>query len=180
MSHQIGQVPSPNRLADRAAIEDIIHLHCRGVDRADTASLKHCYWPEATAAYGKEAVPAQPFCETLAQAIKGFSGTHHLVSNVMINFSPDEQKADVETYLIAFHYSAMPDAGDQEMTYLGRYLDRFEKRDNQWKIMHRQPIMSWSQNAAASHDEKHPALSALTKAARYPDDPVYGYDQDSG
>jgi hypothetical protein len=33
--------------------------------------------------------------------------------------------------------------------------------------------MSWSQNAATTHDADHPALSALRQAARFPDDVVY-------
>ena len=40
--------------------------------------------------------------------------------------------------------------------------------------MQRTPVMSWSQNAATTHDDQHPALAALTRAERFPDDPVYG------
>ncbi|WP_373490283.1 nuclear transport factor 2 family protein [Parasphingorhabdus sp.] len=173
MVQKFGTVVGPEALADRAAIEDIIHLHCRGVDRADEAALKHCYWIDATTAYGETASPAHEFCESLPDAIKAFAQTHHQVSNILIDLAEDHGSAMVESLLIACHYSASVDGEDREMTYLGRYLDRFEKRGNQWKISYRQPVMSWSQNAAASHDGAHPALAALTMAGRYPEDPVY-------
>lgn len=166
-----GRVPGAAELADRAAIAEIIALHCRGVDRADEATLKSCYWPDATTAYGPDAVPAHAFCAELVPAIKAFRQTHHMVTNVLYAF--DGAQARVESCLVAFHYLADPDGKDSEMTYLGRYLDRFEKRGDIWKIRHREPVMSWSQNAATTHDPGHSALSALRQAARFPDDIVY-------
>jgi len=175
MSQAVGKIPSPSQLADEHAIRDIIHLHCRGVDRADEVALKACYWTEASVSYGAEPAPAHPFCEGLVEAIRGFAQTHHVVSNIIVNFASadDPARATVETYLVAFHYLEDPDGEDSEMTYLGRYLDKFEKRGDRWKIIQRTPVMSWSQNAAKSHDAEHPALAALKTAARYPDDPVY-------
>ena len=167
-----GQVPTGKDMADRMAITEIIALHCRGVDRADEATLKSCYWPDATTAYGSDAVPAHEFCGQLAQAIQGYDQTHHMISNSIFAF--DHEKAKVESTLIAFHYLKADDGQDTEMTYFGRYLDIFEKRRNIWKLKHREPVMSWSQNAPASHDAYHPALSALRQAARFPDDLVYG------
>ena len=176
MSETVGTVRDQARLADEHAIGEIIHLHCRGVDRADEAALKLCYWPEATVSYGAEPAPAHPFCEGLVPAIKAFAQTHHVVSNILVTFPDrsDPSTASVESYLIAFHYLRDPQGEDSEMTYLGRYLDTFEKRGDQWKIMQRTPVMSWSQNAATTHDDQHPALAALTRAERFPDDPVYG------
>ena len=170
-SHEPGRVAGAAELADRAAIAEIIALHCRGVDRADEESLKSCYWPDATTAYGANPVPAHQFCTDLVPAIKAFRHTHHMVTNIMCAF--EDAQARVESYLVAFHYLTGPDGDDREMTYLGRYLDRFEKRGDVWKIKHREPVMSWSQNAATSHDPAHPALSALRQAGRYPDDLVY-------
>jgi len=180
MTQAAGTVRDQARLADEHAITEIIHMHCRGVDRADETALKLCYWPEATVSYGAEPAPAHPFCEDLVPAIKAFAQTHHLVSNILVDF-PDSSNpalATVESYLIAFHYLKDSQGQDSEMTYLGRYLDRFEKRGNQWKIMQRTPVMSWSQNAATTHDDQHPALAALTRAGRYPFDPVYGGRRD--
>ena len=164
-------MPELQELASRLAISEILALHCRGVDRADVATLIDCYWPDATTAYGSDPVPAIPFCEQLAQSIKAFERTHHMVSNIICEFGSNEAK--VESTLVAFHYLNGKNGDDSEMTYLGRYLDRFERRNNVWKIKHREPVMSWSQNTPASHDASHPALSALRKSARFPEDLIY-------
>lgn len=176
MFDTVGRVPDLNELAQESAIRQVLAMHCRGVDRADEAALKSCYWPEATVAYGPAPAPAHEFCAGLVSTIKAYAGTHHLIGNVLIDFAdgPQGVSAKVETYLTAYHY--LKDDGrsaDSEMTYLGRYLDTFEKREGCWKIIHRVPIVSWSQNAAASHNGDHPALAPLTKAAYYPDDAIY-------
>lgn len=170
-----GQVPSSARLADESAIRQILALHCRGVDRADEAALKACYWAEATVAYGSQPAPAHEFCTGLVKAITAFAQTHHQIGNVLIAFDQAEPSttARVETYLTAYHYREQAGAADSELVYLGRYLDRFEKRGDKWKISHRMPVMSWSQNLVASHDATHPALAALARAARFPSDPIY-------
>ncbi len=171
---QPGTVPDASRLADQAAIAEILALHCRGVDRADEVALKACYWPDATTAYGADPAPAHAFCEQLVIGLQAFAQTHHVVSNVLFDFADDGDRAKVESTLVAFHYrTGVDDEGDSEMTYLGRYLDRFEKRGHVWKIAHREPVMSWSQNASATHDPANPALAQLRRAGRYPDDPVY-------
>ncbi len=174
MGLQAGEVPDTQRLTDESAIRQILALHCRGVDRADVDALTACYWPEATVLYGAEPALAHPFCVGLAQAITGFVQTQHQIGNVLIDFAPDGVAAGVETYVTAYHLQNTADGGQSEMTYIGRYLDRFEKRGPQWKIIERVPVMGWSQNAAGSHDEDHPALAALTRAGRWPDDAVYG------
>lgn len=171
MAKEAGQIPNAAELADRAAILDIMALHCRGVDRADVATLKSCYWRDATTAYGVDTVSAHEFCEGLVAAIQTYQQTHHMVTNSIFAF--DDNIAQVESALLAFHYLASDQGEDSEMTYLGRYLDMFEKRGDVWKIRHREPVMSWSQNMAATHDAAHPALSALRRAERFPDDVVY-------
>jgi hypothetical protein len=171
--HELGTTPDAAEMADRAAIQEVLALHCRGVDRADVATLKACYWPDATTAYGSDPMLAHEFCEQLVTALQGYAQTHHVVSNMLVDFGVGDAAAQVESVLIAFHYQHGDGQADREMTYFGRYLDHFEKRANVWKLMHREPVMSWSQHAHATHDGAHPALSQLRKSGRFPDDPIY-------
>jgi len=97
-------------MADRIAIAEIIAHHCRGVDRADEATLKSCYWPDATTAYGSDIVLAHEFCGQLAQAIQAYAQTHHMVTNSIFTF--DKDSAKVESTLIAFHYLKVEDGED--------------------------------------------------------------------
>ena len=167
----IGQVPGAEQLGDRLAIMEVLAMHCRGVDRADEAALKVAYWPEATVAYGAFNGNAHEFCAMLPTGIKAYERTQHSITNTLIDLRGS--RAKVESYVTAYHYLANDDAADSEMTYIGRYLDRFEKRNTRWKIMHRQVVMDWNQNAEATAILSGPPFAGLARGSRHPDDVVY-------
>jgi ketosteroid isomerase-like protein len=170
MNRETGQVPDAAEVADRLAIMEVLAKHSRGVDRADAAVLQTAYWPDATVAYGGFNGNAHEFCEMLPGAIRAYARTQHTLSNTCIEFRGD--RALVETYVTAYHYRAVEDGPDTEMTYLGRYLDTMEKRGNVWKILHRQVVMDWNQNAAATAVLEGPPFDGLARGERHPDDPL--------
>ena len=151
------------------AIQDVLAQHSRGVDRACEATLKSAYcdaeWRTAVSTAWRI-----EFCEMLPAGIKRYAATQHSISNTAIDLRGDE--ARVETYVTAYHYLAAED-GDTEMTYIGRYLDRMEKRGNVWKIAHRRVVMDWNQNAAATAILEGPPFDGLARGKRHPDDPLY-------
>lgn len=177
-----GRLPNSAELAHRLAIQDVLAVHCRGVDRADEAALKSAYWEDAEVAYGGFEGRAHEFCEMLPLSIVRFSHTQHSISNLLIRFAepgpetdPEEvSSAAVESYVTAYHYLPENDGVDTEMTFLGRYLDRFERRADYWKIAHRRVLMDWNQNAASSAIWQGPPFDGLARGARAPEDPVYG------
>jgi len=172
---ETGRVFDASEVADRMAIEEVISMHCRGVDRASSEILLSCYWPDAEVDYGSYKGPAHAFCGPLTEAIQRYENTQHIVSNVLIDREKDGNKAKVESYVTAHHYLASDP--DTEMTYLGRYFDLMEKRDSVWKIVYRKIVMTWHQNVAGSKDlESNPSLQAITEASRYPDDPWFGFE----
>ena len=168
---ETGKVPTLEELADRLAIQDVLAQHSRGVDRADGAILKSAYWPDATVAYGGFNGSAHEFCEGLPAGIRRYAATQHTITNVAIELRGDE--ARVETYVTAYHYLAGEEGQDTEMTYLGRYLDRMEKRDDVWKISHRRVVMDWNQNTDASAILVGPPFDGLARGGRHPEDPLY-------
>jgi ketosteroid isomerase-like protein len=171
MATETGQVLDLARAADTLAIQDVLAKHSRGVDRADEAMLKSAYWPDATVEYGSFDGLAHQFCEMLPAGIKRYARTQHSISNVAIEIDGDD--ARVATYVTAGHYLEVDGDQGTEMTYFGRYLDRMQKRDNVWKITHRQVVMSWNQNADTTAEWEGPTFSGLARGARHPDDPLY-------
>ena len=169
---ETGRVANLAEVADRLAIQEVLAQHSRGVDRADEAILKSAYWPDAEVAYGGFNGPAHEFCAMLPGAIKRYAATQHCITNICIDLRGDE--ARVETYVTAYHYLAAEE-GDTEMTYLGRYLDRMQKRGDVWKILHRQVVMDWNQNAPASALLEGPPFDGLARGARRPTDPLYAH-----
>jgi len=169
---QTGAVPSVEEVADRLAISEVVAMHTRGVDRASAKLLKSCYWEDAEVDYGGYKGPAHAFCDMLPEAIKRYANTQHHLGNTLAEIDGDN--AIVETYVTAYHYLAVEQEPDTEMTYIGRYIDRMQKRDGVWKITFRQVVMTWHQNALATADEeRNPSLQALARAGRHPDDPLF-------
>lgn len=171
MKRETGRVPDAAEVADRLAIQDVLAQHSRGVDRADGELLKTAYWPDAEVAYGGFNGNAHAFCERLPGAIRAYARTQHSISNIAIDIRGDD--ARVETYVTAYHYAANDRGPDQEMTYLGRYLDRMEKRDGVWKIIHRRVVMDWNQYAIVTAVWNGPPFEGLARGDRHPDDPLY-------
>ena len=129
-------------------------------------------------AYGGYNGPAHPFCEALPQSIQKYAGTQHRLANTSIDIH--NNNAVVETYVLAFHYLAQADEDDTEMTYIGRYLDRFEKRADVWKMSHRQVVMDWNQNAAATAILAGPPFDGLARGDRHEADPLTQMMQEAG
>lgn len=169
-AQETGRVPAAAEVADRLAIQEVLAKHSRGVDRADEVTLKSAYWPDATVAYGGFNGNAHEFCAMLPGAIRAFARTQHSLTNTLIEFRGD--RALVETYVTAYHYRAGDGVADTEMTYLGRYLDTMQRRGQIWKILHRQVVMDWNQNAPASAILEGPPFDGLARGARHPDDPL--------
>ena len=167
---ETGAIPSVEVIANRLAIHDVLTKHSRGVDRADASLLKSAYWPDAEVAYGGFNGPAHQFCEALPTGIKKYAATQHRVTNISIDFNGDD--AVVESYVTAYHYSAN-DTADTEMTYIGRYIDHLQRREDIWKIQFRRVVMDWNQNAEATAILSGPPFEGLARGARAPEDPLY-------
>ncbi|MFZ9394928.1 MAG: nuclear transport factor 2 family protein [Erythrobacter sp.] len=165
-----GRIRTADELASEAAIRAVLAGYCRAVDRADADLLEACFWGDATVDYGGYKGAAAPFCPLLVEAIRAWGQTHHQLGQTLVEFTGGDA-ARVETYVTAGHFPA----GGQldEMTYLGRYLDRFERRGDEWRIADRVIVMSWTRVGPVSHDPAGSAVAGLRTAARKPDDPLY-------
>ena len=72
----------------------------------------------------------------------------HMTGNVLIRIDGDAAK--VESYL--WSVSVMPGDDPRQVMVCGRYLDRFEKRDDEWRIAERLVVHDWFQEAPADND----------------------------
>lgn len=161
--------PAVQAMLDKQAIHDVLVRYCRGVDRCDLAMLKSAYWPDAVDDHGTFNGNAMEFCETLIPALKGMDQTMHAIGNVHMELHGD--KAKVETYCTAYHYIPGPD-GHVDMIAGGRYLDRMEKRNGEWRIAYRLYVMDWNQNMPATAQWDEGIFAMLkTRGKRHPDDP---------
>jgi hypothetical protein len=164
----LGKIDNDQAIAARMAIADIIAAHSRGIDRLDADCLKACYWPDAEVDYGSFKGNAHQFAEIVMGALSGqYQLTQHSVSNTLIELRGGQALA--ESHVTARHLLL---AGDEELIYVGRYLDQLELRDDRWKLLHRQVVMDWSRREAVVDERNEPAFADLAKGSQS-NDPLY-------
>ena len=124
--------------------EDLLHSYCRGIDRLHKPSIAAAFHPGAELIdYGPQPLTIEVFVEhAVASLGKRFIATQHRVSNVSVEQrTPDLAVAEV--YVHATHVE-QTDTGRTLHTFVGRYIDRVERRDDEWRIAQRTLRQDWT------------------------------------
>ena len=125
------------------AIRQKLHLYCRGIDRRDTALLQTIFWEGSSVDFGVFKGDGMDFASNIAGMLDagGIVRTHHLVGNITITVNGST--AHSESYLQAFHHLKKGDGKLFDWLVGGRYQDRFERRNGDWRIASRNLIYEW-------------------------------------
>ncbi len=129
----------------RAAIDDALRSYCRGIDRLHAPAIEAAFHPDAMLdGYGSgEPTPIAVFVPNVLASLRAkFVATQHRLSNVTIEI--DGHTALAESYVLAYHVIGAPGGERTLLTFNGRYIDRFEARDDTWKIARRALRVDWS------------------------------------
>lgn len=121
-----------DELADREAIRDCLYRYSRGTDRIDAELLRSVYWPGALDHHTGFDGTAEGFIEWAIPRLAAFDGAVHMMGNSLIRIEGNTAK--VETY---FWSGAVAGEPAQRVVVSGRYVDRFEKRNDEWRIAER-------------------------------------------
>jgi hypothetical protein len=171
MTAETGIPPNPEQVADRLAIQDVLNLHSRGLDRLDTAAIQRAYWPDAEVDYGSFKGSAHLFAELVVGALGGtYELTRHSLSNTLVQFSGNTARS--ESCVHAGHLLA---GAAEEMLFYGRYLDKLEKREGRWKMLHRQVVIDWSKRLTVQDERDDEAFADLARGAHRDSDPLYPF-----
>lgn len=162
---------SLREIGDRLAIQQVLTRYARGIDRCDVDALKSVWWPGATADYGDGAVDALAWSDGVVTALSAMLRTQHFLGNMLIDLDGD--RAQAETYCRAYHEVESPD-GRAEMEVGGRYLDRLERRDDEWRIAERRYVHDWNRNQPSTAQWTDGLYTGLKRVGgRRPDDALY-------
>lgn len=175
-------------LLARQAITDQIHRYCHAIDRCDLEMLSSVFHANSTHEHGSYQGSSAAFCGFAMDLLEKIDATQHIAGNVLIDIV-SESLAFSETYWISHHRIAagiaLPSAFadhnleiDEDVMIGGRYIDRFERRDNVWKIAHRTGIHDW-QRWMISDPRGFLQLPAGQRGGRSPDDVTYRFTVDS-
>lgn len=121
-------------LQAREEIRNVLYRYCRAVDRGDKELLKSCYHPDGRDDHSFFSGLGWDLADYVLPILAQLELSIHSLSNPMIDLQGD--RAFVETHWSVIHRLRrgwkLTDMCDQ-----GRYLDEFECRDGEWKILNR-------------------------------------------
>ena len=117
---------------DRHEIRACLLRYTRGVDRHDRELMLSAYHPDAIDEHGVAKGKAADFCDWAIGWHGEFQHQHqHIINNTVIEL--DRDTAHAETYYTFFGDNR---EGPPTLAF-GRYVDRFERREGEWRIAHR-------------------------------------------
>jgi hypothetical protein len=124
---------------DRSEIRDVVNRYARGLDRHDDAVLESVFHPDAVDHHGPWVGPRDEFVRWANHECHNAFGahTHNMTSH---NCEIDGDTAHTETYVI---FVLRERATNNVRVGGGRYMDRLEKRNGEWRIVVRRLIMDW-------------------------------------
>lgn len=155
--------------ADRLEIMALSGRYMRGLDRLDAEALGGVFWPDAWLEYGIYTGAAAPFVSFCMEALRTHGANHHMLGQMNIELAGSE--AFGEIYYQAYHRTFAEDGAARDLFISGRYIDRYEQREGQWRIAYRSELVDWTRDEAAADDWF--AGSKMILGARKPDDPLY-------
>ena len=153
-------------LLDKQAIQEVLTGYCRALDRCDIPLMKSVYWEDAIDEHGIFEGNAHEFAEFVIRGVQEwFEVATHAISNIRIEL--DGSFAYSEAYLFSYcrvagvrdkveavfgpEYASRQVFGGNAPTWHdfvmgGRYIDKLEKRSDEWRIIRRTVVMDWNQN----------------------------------
>ena len=140
--------PQVQELLDREAIRATIHRFARGLDRHDDAMVASAYHEGALDHHGNfTGTPAEFIAWANALHAGDWIAHHHHLTTHTVELDGDV--AHAETYAIGTFLRR-----DEAVVDIagGRYIDRLERRDGEWRIVAREAVIEWAcaADAAAS------------------------------
>lgn len=117
-------------LLDRRAIRDCIYRYARGLDRHDDELLASAFHPDAIDNHGYWVGRLPEFIQWANHEVHDpyLQHNHHLTGHIA---EIDGDVAHTETYVI---FILRHSDGETVRVGFGRYMDRFERRDGEWRI----------------------------------------------
>jgi ketosteroid isomerase-like protein len=125
------------QLLDKNSLHELVARYCRGVDRADEEVILSCFHDDAVDDHGPSKGSPAEFARWIIQRMRGWQFVQHRVTNELFEIRGDVAYGET--------YSSMhaTNADGVRIEGLGRYVDRFERRDGEWRIAHRRVITEW-------------------------------------
>jgi len=135
---------------DLAARRDIMaacQRYMRAQDRLLPELHLSAFHDDAYVDCGLFAGTAAGFVDFAQGFLRDLKGSQHVIGQHSIEIDGDF--ADGEAYFIAWH-RVVEDGEEKDLFVSGRYVDRYEKRNGEWRILKRRELIDWARTDKAS------------------------------
>lgn len=160
-------------LVEKQKISEVLYLYCRGLDRNDRSILETVFWPDAWEDHaGLYEGGVEGLLDHLERTMRDLR-TQHSISNILISFDPDG-RARSECQAYTYYQVNRPDGTRTDLVGGARYLDIFEKRGEEWRIIWRKVVVDYTETFDVPATNS--PLGAVTfQSGHAPDDPLYAH-----
>ncbi|MGO4689644.1 nuclear transport factor 2 family protein [Glaciibacter sp. 2TAF33] len=156
-----------DELSSIAEIRNLQERYCRGIDRADADILRSVYWEDAQDDHGAFRGDREEYIDWVIPVVRErFAALQHVLGQTYTELDGDT--AHSETYFL--QHSLRHDG--KAYACPGRYVDRLERRDGEWRIAERVTIMTFFYPVVDSDVEKQ-AAAGFVAGSKDRDDPAY-------
>jgi hypothetical protein len=172
-----GGLSALEKLVARSEMYDVLMRYCRGVDRRDPDLVASVYWEDGYDDHGAMFQgPGWEFARFFAAHPDTVRppGAMHVIGNHYVEFETADL-AFSEAYFITLKHTLEGPGAARLFTFCGRYLDRFERRDGEWRTAHRICLHEWNRTEDFATGTDYPGdfARAFLQGSRMPDDVIY-------
>jgi SnoaL-like domain len=130
------------KVIDNKEIRDVVYRFCRAIDRRDFELMRTCFHADATDDHGSQG-SVDDLIAALRVELPIYERTMHFVGNVLVEPLGDQARA--ESYVVAYRRRAAT-VGDPARDVVNgvRFVDDFERRRGEWRIVHRVVAFEWT------------------------------------
>ncbi len=183
----MAKIKSVEDLLAEQAVRKAVTCYSRGADRCDIDILKSAFHHDAEVKYGSYDGPYEVFCNNVVTGHTAMNYTTHTVVNEYFDINAASGKGVGEIYVLAFlslsqagdvmevdDYKDTKSDGGHEYLVAGRYVDKYECRDGDWRISLRQYIIDWSRTSDyTGHDPNNLFEGLIYRGTQNKDDISY-------
>ena len=152
-------------LLDKQAIHEATMRYCRGADRCDTNMINSAYHLDGKDERNGEVLIGAAIGPAIVKSLQsGMQSTNHQIGTQLIEVYGDI--AASESYSTGTHILM----GGRRLHTLVRYLDRFQRKSGEWRVVHRIVLPEVMEVLPPSDD---PQFAPTTPGRRDNSDPSY-------
>jgi len=153
--------PLLERLEAEAACLRLLHAYGRAVDWQDETGLTELFWPDAQVDLGFFKGTGPEAVAFLMANAAASERRFHATSNAVLDIAGDQAQAD--SCCITHAVGADEQGLHGWQIFFGRYLDRLERRNGEWRFAERRFVLNFHHSG---RDAESPLLAAVPRAAR--------------